>query len=120
MMISNLPVELQNKIFFYAAEHPCAKIIKSYRTPFIKYATIGTCERCRRHGRKLNLEILAECGDDVCISCNNYCPFPVDYCALTYLNDDSDTDIDNDFDDDTEDEDTEGASDLGSEDEVED
>jgi hypothetical protein len=28
MMISDLPVELQNKIFFYAAEHPCAKIIK--------------------------------------------------------------------------------------------
>jgi hypothetical protein len=30
-MISNLPVELQNKIFFYAAEHPCAKIIKQQR-----------------------------------------------------------------------------------------
>ena len=28
MMISNLPVELQNKIFFYYAEHPCAKMIK--------------------------------------------------------------------------------------------
>ena len=30
-MISNLPVELQNKIFFYAAEHPCAKMIKEKR-----------------------------------------------------------------------------------------
>ena len=29
-MISNLPVELQNKIFFYAAEHPCAKMIKRH------------------------------------------------------------------------------------------
>ena len=28
MMISDLPQELQNKIFFYAAEHPCAKMIK--------------------------------------------------------------------------------------------
>ena len=28
MMISNLPLELQNKIFFYATEHPCAKMIK--------------------------------------------------------------------------------------------
>ena len=29
MMISNLPVELQNKIFYYCAEHPCAKMIKN-------------------------------------------------------------------------------------------
>ena len=31
MMISNLPLELQNKIFFYATEHPCAKMIKEQR-----------------------------------------------------------------------------------------
>ena len=93
MMICDLPVELQN-MFYYAAEHPCAKMIKSYRTPFKNYATIGTCKRCGRHGRKLNLDILAEYGDDVCISCDYSCPFPVDYCALNYLNDDSDTDID--------------------------
>ena len=30
-MISNLPVELQNRIFFYYAEHPCAKMIKEKR-----------------------------------------------------------------------------------------
>ena len=30
-MISNLPLELQNKIFYYYAEHPCAKIIKQQR-----------------------------------------------------------------------------------------
>ena len=29
MMISNLPVELQNKIMFYTLEHPCAKMIKN-------------------------------------------------------------------------------------------
>ena len=29
-MISDLPVELQNKIFFYAAEHPCATIIRRH------------------------------------------------------------------------------------------
>ena len=29
MMISDLPVELQNKIMFYALEHPCAKMIKN-------------------------------------------------------------------------------------------
>ena len=28
MMISNLPLELQNKIMFYVLEHPCAKMIK--------------------------------------------------------------------------------------------
>ena len=26
--IQDLPIELQNKIFYYAAEHPCAKMIK--------------------------------------------------------------------------------------------
>ena len=28
MNIQDLPTELQNKIFYYAAEHPCAKMIK--------------------------------------------------------------------------------------------
>ena len=28
MNIQDLPIELQNKIFYYAAEHPCAKMIK--------------------------------------------------------------------------------------------
>ena len=28
MDINNLPVEMQNKIFYYYAEHPLAKIIK--------------------------------------------------------------------------------------------
>ena len=28
MDISNLPVELQNNIFYYYAEHPCARMIK--------------------------------------------------------------------------------------------
>ena len=30
MEINNLPLELQNKIFYYAAEHPCAVMIKEY------------------------------------------------------------------------------------------
>ena len=29
MEINNLPLELQNKIFYYYAEHPCAKMIKN-------------------------------------------------------------------------------------------
>jgi hypothetical protein len=28
MNIKDLPTELQNKIFYYTAEHPCAKMIK--------------------------------------------------------------------------------------------
>ena len=28
MNIQDLPIELQNKIFYYTAEHPCAKMIK--------------------------------------------------------------------------------------------
>ena len=80
-----LPQEFQNKIFYYAAEHPCAEMIKAYQPPFVKYATIGTCDRCGRHGRKLNLEILAESGDDICISCDNSYPFSGEYCRLSFL-----------------------------------
>ena len=29
MEISDLPVEIRNKIFFYYAEHPCAEMIKN-------------------------------------------------------------------------------------------
>ena len=100
--IENLPLELQNKIMFYVLEHPCAKMIKSYRKPFKHYKTIGTCERCDRHGRKLNLDILAECSDNVCISCDNSCPFPADYCALNYIDDDESV-SDSDFGFDSED-----------------
>jgi hypothetical protein len=30
MQINELPVELQNKIFYYYAEHPCSAMIKSF------------------------------------------------------------------------------------------
>ena len=41
MMISDLPLELQNKIFFYAAEHPCAKMIKQKMlAPFLKHRSM--------------------------------------------------------------------------------
>ena len=39
MMISNLPVELQNKIMFYALEHPCAKMIKDELDNIFNYET---------------------------------------------------------------------------------
>ena len=45
--ISNLPVELQNKIFYYCAEHPCAKMIKHQ---------IDDMFRCWRCGRDLLYE----------------------------------------------------------------
>ena len=71
MMISNLPVELQNKIFFYCAEHPCAKIMKIYyRRDFRDFKEFkdkgftraielrrsfrgGDCKICEKRGRKL-------------------------------------------------------------------
>ena len=37
MMISDLPVELQSKIFYYYAEHPCAKMIKEQIAVLTKY-----------------------------------------------------------------------------------
>ena len=117
--IDNLPSELQNKIFYYYAEHPCAEMIKAYQPPFMKYPTIGTCQICERHGRKLNLEIRAYSGDYVCISCNNSYPSSrEEYCTLGFLVDneivndsyhssDSDDDFSDgdDFDDDDDDDD---------------
>lgn len=35
MNIQDLPTELQNKIFYYAAEHPCAKMIKKIHYNYI-------------------------------------------------------------------------------------
>ena len=74
-MISNLPVELQNKIFLYAAEHPCAKMIKQKRGrreehkiieayDFMFYKNqytnpmwkVGWCTLCKKNGRKLFYE----------------------------------------------------------------
>ena len=61
-MISDLPVELQNKILLYAAEHPCAKMIKDcHVSPSNEY--IGTCFYCNTRGRKMRLrrEIFPTC-----------------------------------------------------------
>jgi hypothetical protein len=33
-ILNNLPTEIQTKIFLYAAEHPCAEIIKKYLNHF--------------------------------------------------------------------------------------
>ena len=58
MMIRNLPQELQNKIFFYYAEHPCAKMIKEIAPRidniigYPKYF-ISKCDECRKNGRNL-------------------------------------------------------------------
>ena len=41
MEISNLPVELQNKIMFYALEHPCAQMIKNQLDDIFSYETWG-------------------------------------------------------------------------------
>ena len=54
MMISDLPVELQNQIFFYYAEHPCAKMIKEIAPRidnilgYPKYF-IYTCDECGKN-----------------------------------------------------------------------
>ena len=58
MMISDLPVELQNKIFFYCAEHPCAKMIKELAPRIdtsLSYPTyfIYKCDECGKNKRNL-------------------------------------------------------------------
>ena len=37
MEIQDLPIDLQNKIFYFSAEHPCAKIMKQ------AYETVLNC-----------------------------------------------------------------------------
>ena len=71
MMICDLPIELQNKIYSYVGVHPCAEIMKKYykrdfRTfeefegkGFLKAIELrrtfrgGDCKSCEKHGRKL-------------------------------------------------------------------
>ena len=65
-MISYLPVELQNNIFYYTAEHPCAKISKDCEFSPSNEQT-GTCLYCNKHGRKLRFgEGMPKCKSCVC------------------------------------------------------
>ena len=88
--IENLPLEIQNKIFFYL-EHPIAKIVRKHieiseeaemngnfclpshvlmNTSFCIGST-GTCDHCNTNGRILNGYWLIRTGSDVCIKCTN-------------------------------------------------
>ena len=45
MNVQDLPIELQNKIFYYTAEHPCAKMIKDiYKEQYIEDVEYGLDE----------------------------------------------------------------------------
>ena len=46
----DLPVELKNKIFFYATEHPCAKIMKDARETHRMFFNDNTWEMILRSG----------------------------------------------------------------------
>ena len=47
--ITNLPLELQNNIFYYYAEHPYAKMIKNKMlATFLKYHTMGVLNKTDR------------------------------------------------------------------------
>ena len=72
-MISDLPIELQNKIMFYVLEHPCATMLKEYinsthievhyilncksiiyKNPYKRPIwKAGRCKQCKRNGIKL-------------------------------------------------------------------
>ena len=55
-MLINLPIEINNKIFFYLS-HPCADIIKNNFANIAKghlFTKIGKCYRCKKRGRKLD------------------------------------------------------------------
>ena len=60
MGISNLPVEIQNKIFFYYAEHPCAVMIKNFIL----------CEECGREKQKHHK--CKYCKQRFCCFCDDY------------------------------------------------
>ena len=95
MMICNLPVELQNKIFYYVAEHPCAKMIKQYHNPdFIEIKELldkgilcasalktraGSrtskslyCGGCGKRGKHYRYRTAPSCGAEIllCLSCS--------------------------------------------------
>ena len=90
MEINNLPLELQNKIFYYL-EHPVAKIVREHieiteeaemngnfclpshvlmNTSFCIGST-GTCDHCNKNGRIMNGYWLIRTGSDVCIKCTH-------------------------------------------------
>ena len=62
----NLPLELQNKFFYYYAAHPCAEIMKDCEFSQSNEYT-GTCFYCNKHGRKLRFgEGMPKCKSCVC------------------------------------------------------
>ena len=51
MQINELPVEIQNRIFYYYAEHPCAEMIKSFvmcEVCGIRKQTYHKCNYCKQ------------------------------------------------------------------------
>ena len=60
MQINELPVEIQNKIFYYYAEHPCSAMIKSFMV----------CEVCDR--RKQTYHKCNYCKQLFCPFCDEY------------------------------------------------
>ena len=90
MMISKLrqlPVELQNKIFFYVAEHPCAKMIRKHielseedeEGGYFCYPSNvlselsnvfpASCDYCKKNGRMINWQWFGSTGDKICQKC---------------------------------------------------
>ena len=85
--IDNLPLELQNKIFYYYAEHPCAKMIRKHielseedeeegyfcypSNVLSKLSNVfpASCDYCKKNGRKIAMYWLCRTGDHACIKC---------------------------------------------------
>ena len=144
--ISDLPVELQNKIFFYAAEHPIAKIVRKHieiteekeMSGYFCYPSnvldeiscrtagvfVGSCDHCNKNGRILDGNWLICTGADVCIKCLNddkirklyYNDFIPVYDDYDCVINNDNNDNNNDNNDDTEDEDEDEDEDSDDED----
>ena len=93
MEIKNLPLELQNKIFYYYAEHPCARMIRKHieiteedemkryvcHPPNVSNeisfcsagAFPGRCDHCNNNCRIIDGLWVCATGADVCRKCLN-------------------------------------------------
>ena len=87
-MIKMLPQEIENKIFYMIAEHPCSKIIKDeYKRLLNKsrsdesefdfenafnnenYERINNRDFCHKNGRIISVNYFIRTGDYMCLKC---------------------------------------------------
>ena len=93
-ILNKLPQEIENKVFYMIAEHPCSTIIKDEYNrllndfilqgnenefdfdfinafKFDNYGIFQTCDFCHKNGRRTSREYLIREGDYIFFKCLN-------------------------------------------------